>query len=147
MPQLETDAKPRAVTGARVKAVSRVSGSADALALTRVPGPATVKKGGKKRSTSSTVAEQLLQRIESHHRRLGQSAHDEADQRASDLVVREPRLICRLRRQTAPEHVVRPTANPSPHVYRRLDVSPYPNQTRALSLYAQMCRKDRTAST
>ena len=57
MLQLETDAEPRPASGKRVKAASRASGSAPALALTRDPGVATVKKGGKKRSTSNTVAE------------------------------------------------------------------------------------------
>ncbi len=57
MSQLETDAKPRATPGKRVKAASRASGSAKALALTRAPGAATVEAGGKKRSTSNTVAE------------------------------------------------------------------------------------------
>jgi hypothetical protein len=63
MPQLEADAKPRAVTGTRVKAVSRASGSADALALTRVPGPATVEKRRRKSSTSNTVAEQARRAV------------------------------------------------------------------------------------
>ena len=58
MSQLEADAKPRAAPGSRVKAVSRASGSANALALTRDPSTASVKKGAKKRSTSNTVAEQ-----------------------------------------------------------------------------------------
>ena len=62
MPQLETDAEPRPASGKRVKAASRASGSAPALALTRDPGVATVKKGGKKRSTSNTVAEQGAER-------------------------------------------------------------------------------------
>ncbi len=57
MPQPEADAKPRAPSGKRVKAVSRVSGSAPVLALTRDPDAATVEKSGKKRSTSNTVAE------------------------------------------------------------------------------------------
>ena len=62
MPQLETDAEPRPVSGKRVKAASRASGSAPALALTRDPGAATVKQGGKKRSTSNTVAEPAAER-------------------------------------------------------------------------------------
>lgn len=57
MSQLEADAKPRAATGKRVKAVSRASGSAKALALTRETGAATVKKGRRNPSTSNTVAE------------------------------------------------------------------------------------------
>ena len=57
MPQLDPDAEPRATPGKRVKAASRVSGSAPALALTRHPGAATVEKGGKKRSTTNIVAE------------------------------------------------------------------------------------------
>lgn len=55
MPQLKSDAKPRAVPGPRVKAESRASGSASALALTRETGTANLVKTGKKRSTSATV--------------------------------------------------------------------------------------------
>ena len=56
MPQLKSDARPRSVPGTRVKAESRASGSASALALTRETGTDTLK-GRKKRSTSNTVAE------------------------------------------------------------------------------------------
>ncbi len=56
MPPLKSDARPRSAPGARVKAESRASGSASALALTRETGADTLK-GRKKRSTSNTVAE------------------------------------------------------------------------------------------
>ncbi len=63
MPQLKSDAKPPAVSGARVKAGSRASGSASALALTRETGTATLVESGKKRSTSNTVAELVEGRL------------------------------------------------------------------------------------
>ena len=56
MPQLETDAPPPSRPVRRVKAQSRASGSATALALTRQTGRDT-RKGGQKPSTSNTVAE------------------------------------------------------------------------------------------
>ncbi len=69
MPQPEADAKPRAPSGKRVKAVSRVSGSAPVLALTRDPDAATVEKSGKKRSTSNTVAEPARRAVSKDERR------------------------------------------------------------------------------
>ena len=57
MPQLRSDAKPRAAPGPRVKAASRASGSASALALTRETGTANLVESGKNHSTSNTVAE------------------------------------------------------------------------------------------
>ncbi len=65
MPPLKSDARPRSAPGARVKAESRASGSASALALTRETGADTLK-GRKKRSTSNTVAEPA-RRAETKH--------------------------------------------------------------------------------
>ena len=61
MPQLRSDAKPRAAPGPRVKAASRASGSASALALTRETGTANLVESGKNHSTSNTVAEQRVE--------------------------------------------------------------------------------------
>ncbi len=69
MPQLKSDARPRSAPGTRVKAESRASGSASALALTRETGADTLK-GRKKRSTSNTVAEPA-RRAESKHAGAG----------------------------------------------------------------------------
>ena len=60
MPKLKSDARHWSAPVLRVKAESRVSGSAPALALTRKTG-ADILKAGKKRSTSNTVAEEALQ--------------------------------------------------------------------------------------
>ena len=60
MPKHKPDGDPRSAPGARVKAESRASGSATALALTRKPGADTLKHR-KNRLTANTVAEPLPQ--------------------------------------------------------------------------------------
>ena len=76
MPKHKPDGDPRSAPGARVKAESRASGSATALASTRKPGADTLKHR-KNRLTANTVAEPDAQhpcrRIEGlgHQRRCG----------------------------------------------------------------------------
>ncbi len=82
MPQLRSDAKPRAAPGPRVKAASRASGSASALALTRETGTANLIEIGKNHSTSNTVAEPAAERgrVEGRSRALaaGSACFDSA---------------------------------------------------------------------